>query len=132
VKDLDELDRTVFLNNQEITEEVILYYEKNPGELDLIINKEHFNAVYLAVFFIIGLVITVVARVVSYYYGNTLGEFVNSVVLDVVSELGIAIFGGAVVAYLIENLNKQQFQKNVKFRQEVKRIIDQRRQNKQQ
>ncbi|MEO1653966.1 MAG: hypothetical protein AAFU64_10500, partial [Bacteroidota bacterium] len=109
-----------------ISEEVIQYYEKHPDELDLIINREHFNAAYLGFFFILGLLMTVLARVISYYYGDVLGEFGQSVVLDIISELGIAIFGGAVVAYFIENLNKKEYQKNVKFRAKIKAILDER------
>ena len=130
MKLLDQLNRMVFPDSQEITEEVILHYEKNPDELDLIINQEHFNVVYLGLIFILGIVITISARLTSYFYGDSLGDFFNSVILDVISELGIAVFGGAIVAYLIEFLNKKQFQQNIKFRREMKSIIDQRRENK--
>ncbi|MEO0333734.1 MAG: hypothetical protein AAF223_19015, partial [Bacteroidota bacterium] len=51
-------------------------------------------------------------------------DFVNTVILDVISELGIAIFGGAVVAYIIEFLKKRQYQKNIKFRNQVKKILE--------
>ncbi|MEO1254315.1 MAG: hypothetical protein AAFY41_05450 [Bacteroidota bacterium] len=126
MKLLDRLSRIVFPDTQEITEDVILHYERNPDELDLIINKEYFNAFYIGIFFIIGIVITMSARVVSYFYGDSLGDFIDTVILDVISELGIAIFGGAIVAYLIEMLNKKQFQQNIKFRREIKSIIEQR------
>ena len=59
MKLLDRINNLLFPDHEEITEEVILYYEKHPDELDLIINKEHFNAVYLGVFFVIGLVLTI-------------------------------------------------------------------------
>jgi len=113
----------IFPDNEEITEELLDYYEKNPDELDLIINKEHFNALFLGIFFSIGIGLTLAARVVQYFYGTDLGDFVNSVILDVISELGIAIFGGAVVAYYLEFLNKKQYQQNLKFRNEIKRRL---------
>ncbi len=116
----------LFPENYEITEETIEYYEQHPDELDLIIDKEHFHAIYLGMFFVVGLVLTIAARVVQYAYGEALGEFVNTVILDIISELGIAIFGGAVVAYLIEFLNKRQYQQNIKFRREVKAILEKR------
>jgi len=125
----DRLYRIVFPDSQDITEEVILHYEKNPDELDLIINKDYFNTAYLGLVFLIGLLLTVGARLIGCFYGNTLGKFVNTVLLDLLSEVGIALFGGAVAAYLIEFLNKKQFQQNIKFRRAVKRIIDQRNTN---
>ena len=129
MKLFDRLYRIVFPDSQDITEEVILHYEKNPDELDLIINKDYFNTVYLGLVFLMGLLLTVGARLISYFYGNALGKFVNTVLLDLLSEIGIALFGGAVAAYLIEFLNKKQFQQNIKFRRAVKRIIDQRNTN---
>lgn len=125
------LSKIIFPNEQEISEDVLLHYEKNPDELDLIINKEYFNATYLGIIFFLGLGITCGARIIQFFFGNLLGEFLNTVVLDVVSELGIAIFGGAIVAYLIEFLNKKQFQQNIKYRREIKLILDQRKKSKQ-
>lgn len=120
----DSVKSLIFSDDQKISPEIISYYEQNPDELDLIIDKEHFHAVYLTLFFILGIGITVLARVVQYLYGDYCGEFVNTVVLDVLSELGIAIFGGAVVAYYIEFLNKRQYQQNLKFRKAVKKALE--------
>ena len=130
MKLLDQLATMILSDSQEITEETIDYYEQNPEELDLIINKEHFHSAYLGLFFIIGLVLTIASRVIAFVFGSKFGDFINDVILDVISELGIAIFGGAVVAYLIEFLNKRQYQQNVKFRTEVKQAIALRKQNK--
>jgi hypothetical protein len=126
---LKRLDKVVFPDSQQITEEMIEHYEKNPDELDLIINREYFNAVYLGIVFLIGIIITILPRITQYFYGSILGDFVNHVLLDVISELGIAIFGGAIVAYLIEFLNKQQFQRNIAFRREMKGLIENRKKN---
>ncbi len=126
MKLLDHINNAIFSDKQQITEEVIDYFEKNPDELDLIINKEHFNALFLGIFFTAGIIITFLARTVQYFYGDFLGKFVNTVLLDVLSEFGIAIFGGAVVAYLIEFLNKRQYQRNLKFRSQVKAQLQKR------
>ena len=129
MKVLNRIRSIIFPNSQEITEEIIQHYEKNPDELDLIINREHFNSLFLTIFFVLGIGTTMLARMINYYYGQQLGSFVNDVILDVISELGIAIFGGAVVAYLIEYLNKKQFQQNILFRRRIKSILDQRKVN---
>ncbi len=126
MKSLNRISKVIFPDSQEINEEIIRHYEKNPDELDLIINREHFYTFYLGLVFLLGIFITVVARLIQYFYGETLGKFANTIVLDVLSELGIAIFGGAVVGYLIEFLNKRQFQQNIKFRRDIKKILEER------
>lgn len=127
---MENLLNRLFSDNQEITKEDIDYYEKNPEELDMIANKEYFHVTFLGVFFLLGIGITIGARVISYFFADRLGSFIDLVILDVFSELGIAIFGGAVVAYLIEYLNKRQYQQNIKFRIEVKRQLEHRKKHK--
>ena len=126
MKLFDQLTRRVFPDNDVITEEIIDYYENSPDELNLIINKEYFHTVFLGIFFAIGISVTLLARLVQYLYGDQLGDFINTVILDVISELGIAIFGGAVVAYLIEFLNKRQYQRNLRFRNQIKAKLTER------
>lgn len=130
LKFLNRISKVIFPDTQEINETIIRHYEENPDELDLIINREHFYTIYLGLIFILGMVMTVAARLIQYFYGQTLGDFVNTIVLDVLSELGIAIFGGAVVGYLIEFLNKRQFQQNIKFRRDIKTILEERKKRK--
>lgn len=126
MKLIEKIRFAIFPNREKVTNKILDYYEKNPDELDLIINKEHFNILFLGLFFVIGHIITFSARIIQYLYGEQLGEFINTVVLDVISEVGIAIFGGAIVAYLIEFLNKRQYQQNLKFRNEIKAELKQR------
>ncbi len=112
-----------FNSIQEITPKLIEYYEKNPKELDLLINKEDFHIKFLSYFFILGLILTIVSRTLAYFFEDIWGKFINDVILDVSSELGIAIFGGAITAYLLEYLQKKQYQENIEFRKRIKEEI---------
>ncbi len=107
----------------EVTDEILEYYRKNPDELDLLIDKEDFNIKFLSYFFVIGLVITIGSRILAFVFADVWGEFINNVVLDVSSELGIAIFGGAITAYLLEYLQKKQYEENIAFRNEIKKRL---------
>ncbi len=114
----------LFLEKRKITDEVVDYYRKNPGELDLIIDQEHFDNKFLSYFFVFGLVLTIGSRVIAYFFESIWGKFMNDVVLDVSSELGIAIFGGAVTAYLLGNLQKKQYKENVAYRNAIKARLE--------
>ncbi len=107
----------------EITDEVVNYYKDNPNELDLLVDKEDFNVKFLNYFFIFGLGVTITSRVLAYVFADIWGKFINTVVLDVTSEIGIAIFGGAITAYLLEYLQKKQYEDNIAFRNEIKKRI---------
>ena len=107
-----------------ITNELVEYYRRNPKELDLIVDKEHFHVRFLAFFFVLGLGTTIGARILNYLFGDAWGIFVSDVVLDVASELGIAIFGGAVTAYFLEFLQKKQYEQNMRFREKIKSRLE--------
>ena len=113
------IEETLFGEMPEITDEIIEYYRKNPDDLDLIIDKEYFHSNFIKFFFVVGLLVTIISRLLKFFFHNTWAEFINDVVLDVFSELGIAIFGGAIVAYILERMKQKQYLDNVKFRSEI-------------
>ena len=113
------IEETLLGETPEITDEIVEYYRKNPNDLDLIIDKEYFHRKFIKFFFILGLVLTISSRILKFIFHNTWAEFVNDIILDIISELGIAIFGGAITAYILERMKQKQYQDNVKFRNEV-------------
>jgi len=102
-----------------VTDELVEYYKKHPEELDLIIDKEYFYERYIKFFFILGIVITVLSRVLKFAFEDTWAVFINEVILDIFSELGIAIFGGAITTFLLEKLNQKQYNQNIALRKEI-------------
>lgn len=106
-----------------ITDEMVSYYRENPDELDLLIDKEDFNIKFLTIFFVIGLLLTVGSRIWPFIFPHLINEMIDHLIFDVFSELGIAIFGGAITAYLLEYLQKKQYEENIAFRNEIKRRI---------
>ncbi len=115
----------LFLDQREVTDEIVAYYRKHPEALDLIIDKERVHGRFLAYAFTFGVVLTVGCRVLAYLWGDVWGEFINNVVLDIGSELGIGIFGGAFTAYLFETLQHKQYKENVAYRNAIKARLEQ-------
>lgn len=126
----DQLAEFSLLGKQpEITDEIVQYYRQNPHELDLLTDKGQFHSRFLMYFFILGLVLTVGARLLRYFFEGDFGELIDRVLLDVISEIGIAVFGGAVTVYFLEHLKKKQYQESIKLRKEIKRRIKELEQN---
>jgi hypothetical protein len=108
-----------------VTDELIDYYKKHPVELDLIINKEYFYGRFIRFFFVLGIVVTILSRVLKFVFADTWAAFINDVVLDIFSELGIAIFGGAITTFLLEKLNQKQYEQNIALRKDILKRIQQ-------
>lgn len=74
--------------------------------------------------------LTLASRLFKFFFVGQWSDFVNDVILDVFSELGIAIFGGAITAFILENLQRRQYKENVAFRNEILKIIKESENNK--
>lgn len=120
----DKLTSFLLKNNKEISNEDIKYYKDNPEELDVLINKETLQIGILHYFFAIGLGLLLGGKFVGYIFKHAISDFISDVVIDSIVELGNAILGGVVAAYLLEYLQKKQYKQNVAYRREVKRRIN--------
>ena len=113
------INNSIWGEKTEVTDELIDYYRKHPEELDLIVDKEYFYGRFIKFFFFPGIFITVLSRVLKFVFEDTWAAFINDVVLDIFSELGIAIFGGAVTTFFLEKLNQKQYEQNIALRKEI-------------
>ncbi|WP_300600550.1 hypothetical protein [Niabella sp.] len=113
-----------------ITDDMVEYYRQYPGELDQLINKGRFSSRFLAFFFVLGLLLTISVRVLKFFFEGAWGAFIDQVLLDVISEIGIAVFGGALTVDFLEHLQKKQYQESIRFRKEIKLRIQQLEKNK--
>jgi hypothetical protein len=108
------IEETLLGEKPEITAEIVEYSRENPDDLDLIIDKEYFHSKFIRFFFIVGLIITVGSRILKFFFHDTWAEFINDIILDVFSELGIAIFGGAIVAFILEKMKQSEIIDKIK------------------
>lgn len=124
-----ELTDYLLENPKEITEEVLDFYEKHPEELNLITNREEIQLGILKYFFIVALVFIGGTRTAAYVFSGTEPNFITGVVLEVVFEVGNAILGGVLAAFLIERLQKKQYERNIRYKREVMRLLKKRSKN---
>jgi hypothetical protein len=90
----------------------------------LIIDQEYFYGRFIRLFFILGVGVTVISRILKYAFEDTWASFINEVILDIFSELGIAIFGGAITTFLLEKMNQKQYEQNIELRKEILKRIN--------
>lgn len=61
------IDESLMGEKPIITDKIVDYYRRNPGELDLIIDKEYVYIKFLKFFFFVGIAITIISRVLMYF-----------------------------------------------------------------
>ncbi len=122
----DELTDYLLNKPKQITESVLDFYEKNPEELNMISNREEIQLGILKYFFIVSIVLIAGSRTIIYLFGENLTNYFTEVVFEVTFEVGNAILGGVLAAFLIERLQKKQYEKNIRYKREVIRLLKKR------
>ena len=97
-----------------ITDELVAYYRQNPDEIEKIENEGRVHRLVLPIGFTAGLILVFFSKIIGFYdwFGEAL--FFNEVVVDLLFELGVAIWGGVVTtAFLevIENREKKAYER---------------------
>ena len=124
--DLRRLSKLLFKpTSNEVTEDEVEYFRDHPDELEEVAAPVSVHIVFLWLGTLLGLVLVGVSKLLNYSgVLDSLGTGGAEFVVDVVFEVGVALIGAAVTAYLLGILLNQQ-QRNVStWRAEVRRRID--------
>ncbi len=86
----------------EITKEELDYYRKNPDEISLINNATSIRYKYLTYAFILGFILVVLSKLAVPALALLLSTFWSEVLRDLLFELGVALWGGAITTFIME------------------------------
>ena len=112
--------------NTDVTQDEVEYFRDHPDELEEMAAPVSVHIVFLWVGMVLGLVLVGISKLLK--FSGVLDSLTGGgaeFVIDVVFEIGVALIGGAVTAYLLGILLNQQQRDVSKWRAEVRRRIDQ-------
>ena len=124
--DLKKLSKLVFKPvSTEVTDDEVEYFRDHPDELEEVAAPVSVHIVFLWLGTLLGLVLVAGSKLLKYSgVLDSLSEGGSEFAVDVVFEIGVALIGAAVTAYLLGILLNQQ-QRNISaWRDEVRRRID--------
>ncbi len=121
-----KLDNPVAITNlQDLTQEHLQYFKKNPDKLELISDREDFSIGKYVVILMAAIVLVGTSRYLTQVYNDEISQFINGVVVDLIFEMGAALIGGVATVMFIELQNKRQFERNLRLRLEIERRVAQ-------
>ena len=124
--ELRKLSRLIFKPiSTDVTDDEVEYFRDHPDELEEVAAPVSVHIVFLWLGTLLGLVLVGLSKLLKFSgVMDSLSPGGSEFVVDVVFEIGVALVGGAVTAYLLGILLNQQ-QRNVStWRAEVRRRID--------
>lgn len=118
------LDNPVAITRvQDLTEDPVRYFRDNPAMLDLISDRGDFSPVKYLGILLLAIVFLAVSRLVVTQYTDEMSQFLSTVLVDVVFEMGAALIGAVATVMFISFQNRRQFERNLRLRIEIERRI---------
>ena len=124
-KQRDQIFLKLFLKKgiSEVTDEEIAYFRDNPEQIDEITAPVAVHKLFLWVGALLGTLFVGVSKVIKFSQLAIVSEGVSEFVIDIVFEIGVALIGAAVTAYILGILLNQQQENAKKWRSEIRRRI---------
>ena len=108
----------------EMTQEEVEYFRKHPDEIDEITAPLYVHKLFLTIGFLLGVLLVGLSKVLQfssilYFFHGYFQEFM----VDIVFEIGVALIGAGVTAYLLGILLNTQQENAQSWREEIRSKI---------
>ena len=124
-KQRDRVFLKLFLKTatNEVTDEEVAYFRDYPDQIDEVTAPVAVHKLFLWVGALLGTLFVGVSKVIKFSQLAIVSAGVREFVIDIVFEIGVALIGAAVTAYILGILLNQQQVNAKKWRSEIRRII---------
>ncbi|MCT9189431.1 hypothetical protein KTH11_19655, partial [Acinetobacter baumannii] len=117
--------KLLFKSSAKVTEDEVEYYRKYPDQIDQVTAPINIHKIFLWTGALLGIVVVAIAKLLKFSGTlDFLSEGVLEFVIDIIYESGIALIGAAVTAYMLGVLLNKQQENAVKWREEIRKRIE--------
>ncbi|ENU4315738.1 hypothetical protein B9X71_17090 [Acinetobacter baumannii] len=117
--------KLLFKSSAKVTEDEIEYYRKYPDQIDQVTAPINIHKIFLWTGALLGAVIVAIAKFLKFSGAfDFLSAAVLEFVIDIIYESGIALIGAAITAYMLGVLLNKQQENAVKWREEIRKRIE--------
>jgi hypothetical protein len=105
-----------------VAQEEVEYFRERPEEIDEITAPVNVHKLFLLAGMLLGVAITGISKVLKFSSVLTFSEVINDFVVDVSFEVGVALIGAGVTAYLlgillnVQQLNAENWRREIRSR----------------
>lgn len=107
----------------DVTHEELAYFRDHPDQIDEVTAPVNVHKLFLWVGTLLGVACVGLSKVLKFYELVALSEGYREFVIDIVFEVGVALIGAAVTAYILGILLDQQQENAAKWRVEIRRRL---------
>jgi len=107
----------------EVSDDEVLYFRRHPDQVDEVTAPLIVHKLFLWAGALLGTVCVGVSKMLKFSQSVLVAEGFREFVIDVIFEIGVALIGAAVTAYILGILLNQQQDNAAKWRAEIRRRI---------
>jgi len=107
----------------EVTDEELAYFREHPDQIDEVTAPVNVHKLFLWWGALLGIALVALSKYLKFSIAYLLSESLREFAVDVVFEIGVALIGAAVTAYILGILLNQQQEKASLWRAEIRKKI---------
>ncbi len=108
---------------KKLSKEELAFYRKHPELIQAFGDKATIYRVVLISVFVAGFLLVVISKVVKYVYADALSPWIVELTVDLVFELGVALWGGVATTVLLQDFVKRQYSEGRRYQHEIIRQL---------
>ena len=108
---------------KKLSKDELAFYRKHPELIQAVGDKATIYRVVLLVVFAVGFLLVVISKVVQYAFGEGSGPWLVELTVDLVFELGVALWGGVATTVLLQDYVKRQYSEGRRYQQAIIRQL---------
>ena len=119
-----ELDERLFYDySYEVSDADIQFFRDHPEELGLLDQRTTFRVGRLVFILVVAVCLFAASKVISVNLTDDFDAFANSVLVDILFEMGAAMIGALATLLFLETQDKRQLRENLKLRTKIRERI---------
>ncbi len=107
----------------EVSAEDLEYYRQNPGEVHELLNRETVRRKMIVWIVAIAVVLVAGSKLISVYLTDLAGNFLASILVDLVFEMGAALMGAVATLLFVEIAQARQYEENKRLYRAVRAYL---------
>ena len=109
----------------EVTEQELKYFREHPDQIDEVAAPVNIHKMFLWAGTLLGVVFVGLSKMLKFHpLLSGLSEGLREFSIDIVFEIGVALIGAAVTAYILGILLDQQQENAARWRAEIRRMLN--------
>ena len=108
---------------EKLTESELAFYRKHPELIQAVGDKATIYRVILIVVFLAGFLLVIMSKILKYGFEDASASWLVELSVDLVFELGVAMWGGVATTVLLQDLVKRQYSEGRRYQQAIIRQL---------